>query len=113
MAATVKGTAHLFGVNGSVVNATVLSFTEGTSFNLEDETLDENGVGIEYRGDDRRADASIVIRIRSGYTVPAMGSDITFNSIKYFITGISRNETQRGFRELTLTLRNQEGITLT
>lgn len=112
MAAVTKGTAHLYGITGTVGNATVLSFTEGSSFNLEDETLDENGVGIEYRGDDRRSDSSITIRIRSAYVVPAIGTELTYATVKYWITAVSRNETQRGFRELTLSLRNQEGITL-
>jgi hypothetical protein len=113
MAAVTKGIAHLYGIAGTYSNATVISFSDSKSFNLEDETLDETGVGIEYRGDDRRSDASITLRAKSAFTEPALGTELTYDTVKFWITGVTKNEVQRGFREITLTLRNQEGITLT
>jgi hypothetical protein len=112
MAAVTKGQAHLYGITGTITNATVLSFQVTSRFNNNDETQNESGVGIEVRLDDRREDATITIRMRSGYTVPAIGTELTYNTVKYWIEEITRNETNNGFRELTMNIKNAEGITL-
>ena len=43
MAATVKGTAHLYGISGTVASATVLSFRERTFAANTAQTEDEDG----------------------------------------------------------------------
>jgi hypothetical protein len=111
MAAVVKGIAHLFGAAGTVTNATVLSFRDALSPALSEFTEDENGVVIEHRMDDRTNDASITIRQKSGYTAPAIGDALTYNAVAYYVVSVERSEQNKGFREITLTLRKSEGIT--
>jgi hypothetical protein len=111
MAATTKGTAHLFGASGTVSNATVLSFRETLSPAVSEFTEDESGVVIEHRLDDLTQDASITIRQRSGYTAPAIGTTVTYNTVAYYVVSVEKSEQNKGFREITLTLRKSEGVT--
>jgi hypothetical protein len=111
MAATVLGTAHLYGVTGTVTNATVLSFRYKTSCKNTAETMDESGNEIERRYDDLHVDATIVIRLRAAYTIPAIASVFTYDSVAYEIVDIEKNTTQKGFRELTMNVKNSAGIT--
>jgi hypothetical protein len=111
MAAEVQGTAHLFGMSGTIGSATVLSFSDSNTFGLVETTVDENGRTIEWRGDDRQNDVTIEIRMQSGYSVPTLGDVISYNSVSYFLTGINKNEVSNGFRILSLSLKDYEAIT--
>lgn len=111
MAATVFGTAHLFGVSGTIANATVQSFSDAASFALADETKDENGVAIERHYNDKQNDVSISLRIQAAYTVPAQGDELTYNAVTYEIVTVTASEENQGFRTLELTCKKSEGIT--
>lgn len=110
MAATVLGTAHLYGVEGTVSNATVLKFDVKTSFKNQGTTEDESGNEIERRYDDIHNDATITLRLRSAYTVPTLGTTITYNSIVYEIVEHTKNTVNKGFRELTMTIKKSAGV---
>jgi hypothetical protein len=111
MAANDYGTAHLYGITGTIANATVLSFKEdGTCANV-DSTMDENGKVVERRYDDKTYDAVVTIRIRSAYTVPVQGDTFTYDGNTYEIEKVGRSQEQRGFRTVELGMKRSEGIT--
>lgn len=112
MAAVVKGTAHLYGLSGTQSNCTVLSFREKKSCANRAQTENESGNVIERRYDDITHEATIVIRQRSGWTAPAVGDTLTYNSVAYTVQDIEKSEANKGFRESTLNLITSEGISL-
>lgn len=111
MAAEVQGTAHLFGMSGTISSATVVSFSDANSFGLTETTVDENGRTIEWRGDDRQNDITLELRMQAAYTPPALGDVVTYNSVSYFITGITKNEVSNGFRTISISAKDYEQIT--
>lgn len=110
MAAKTKGIAHLYGITGTISNATVLSVSFKDSHKLEDATVDESGVEIERRYDDEQTEGTITIRIRSGYTIPTVGSNLTYESATYEITSVDRTQEAKGFRTVVLSVKKSEGI---
>ena len=111
MAATILGTAHLYGVTGTVTNATVLSFRDKQSCKNVSETMDENGKEIERRYDDLQTEATLVVRTRSSYSRPSPGSTVVYDSVTYEVVDTEKNTVQKGFREVTLNVKKSEGIT--
>jgi len=111
MAATILGTAHLYGVSGTVTNATVLSFRDKQSCKNVSETLDESGKEIERRYDDLQTEATLVVRTRSSYSRPTPGSTVVYDSVTYEVVDTEKNTVQKGFREVTLNVKKSEGIT--
>lgn len=111
MAAEVQGTAHLFGAAGTIASATVISFSDSNTFGLTETTVNESGVTIEWRGDDRQNDVTLELRMQAAYTPPALGDVLTYNSVTYWITAISKNEVSNGFRTISITAKDYEAIT--
>lgn len=111
MAATILGTAHLYGIEGTVTNATVMKFSEKTSCSLTASTEDENGKVIERRYDDITYDATITLRMRTSYTRPTIGSTLSYNSVTYEVVEHTKDTGNKQFRDLTMTLKKSEGIT--
>lgn len=112
MAAVVKGTAHLYGIAGTQSNATVLNFREKLNTANNATTENESGNIIERRYDDITKEASITLRQRTSWTAPAVGDQLTYNSVIYIVVDVEKSETNKGFRESTLNLITSEGITL-
>ena len=108
--ATTYGTAHLYGISGTITNATVLGFRTGERPALQDETGDESGVVIERRYDDLTTEATITLRMRAGYTVPTVGSTLTYDSVQYEVVSVDKNEQNRGYRELEISLKKSAGV---
>jgi len=111
MAVIVFGTAHLFGISGTIANATVQSFSNSESFALAEETKDEDGVTIERHYNDTTDEASISIKIQAAYTVPSVGDTLTYDSLTYEITNVNESQENQGFRSIELSLKKSEGIT--
>lgn len=115
MAATVKGTAHLFGIIAGVAaitNATVVGFDITDQHNNRAQTVNELGNQIEDRFDDLHKTGTITIRIQSGYTVPAAATVITYNSVAYLITSVQRQESSTDFVQITFNIEKKEYISL-
>lgn len=112
MAATVLGTAHLYGISGTVSNATVMAFNANDDTRQNATTEDESGVVVERRYDDKTTEATMTIRQRSTYTKPVVGSVITYDSVKYIVEKVGQSQTNKGYRETQLSLITSEGITL-
>ena len=101
---TVNGTAHLYGISGTITNATVVS-TDLTDTHLNRaETVDENGNQIERRYDDLAEQGSITIRIRSGYSIPTPATTLTYDSNTYEITEVGKTQESQGFRQVSLSV---------
>lgn len=112
MAASVKGTAHLYGMAGTQSNCTVLAFREKEHPANKAQTENESGNVIERRRDDVTKESTITIRQRTAWTKPAIGDQLTYNSVIYEVDSIEKSETNKGFRETTINLITSEGITL-
>mgnify|MGYP007107662844 CR=1 FL=1 len=112
MAAVVKGTAHVYGVSGTVTNATVLAFSRKKMTANNGQTENEDGNVIERRYDDITTEATITIRAKSAYTEPAIGDTLTYDSVKYTVESVDEKQQNKGFNEYTLSLKTSEGITL-
>lgn len=110
MAATVYGTAHLFGVTGTVSNATVTDDSFDDVCARMDAVQDETGIEIERRYDDVTVEGTITLIIRSAYTVPAPGTTVTYNSITYEIQKVGRRASNKNFRVVELGVKKSAGI---
>ncbi len=115
MAAVIKGTAHLWGIQagvGAVTNATVVST------NLDDEhankgvTVNEIGNKIEDRRDDLTTKGTITLKVRAAYTVLAAMAQITYSTVIYMITKVGRAEQSGDFVIITYEVEKSEYITL-
>jgi len=110
MPATVLGTAHLYGNEGTVTNATVLNFRDKLSAANQAQTEDETGNVIERRYDDNTNDASITLRMRTSYSIPNPGATLTYNSVTYEVVDAEKSTQNKGFREVTLNIKKSAGI---
>ena len=115
MATGTKGTAHLHGISGGVAviaNATVVSFNTDAENANKLVTINEIGNKIEDTQDDLTVTGAITIKIRTAYTVAAVFSVITYNSIKYQINKVGRSEQAGDFMIITYDIMTSEYITL-
>ncbi|WP_395753323.1 hypothetical protein [Prosthecobacter sp.] len=110
MAATVLGTAHLYGLEGTYSNATVLSFRDKESCKNTSETMDENGNEIERRYDDLHNEVSLRVRARTSFSKPAPGSTIGYNAITYEVVDTEKETQNKGHREYTINAKKSAGI---
>lgn len=112
MAAQVYGTAHLYGIPGTVSNATVSSASfEEVCANLG-EVVDESGNAVERRYDDLTTEGTLTLIQRSAYTVPTPGTTLTYDGTEYEITKVGRRHEARGYRVVEIGLKKSEGVSL-
>jgi hypothetical protein len=112
MAAKDYGTVHLYGVAGTVANASVQDFSVDEELANKGTTEDEIGNVIERRSDDNTKTGSITIKIRALYAPPAAGDILTYNGVKYEVTKVGRVEKNKDFRMITLAILTNEYVTL-
>jgi len=115
MAAVTKGTAHVWGIaagTSAITNATVLSFSLDEEAVNTGTTVNEIGNVIERRYDDITKTGSITLKIRSGYTVAAAATQITYNSILYIVEKVARAEQSGDFVVITYDIKTSEYVTL-
>ncbi len=113
MATITHGTAHVFGIEGTVTDATVQSMNLTSDHQLKTNTLDEIGREIERRRDDETQTGSITLRIQTGYALPTVGSVISYNSTNYEVDTVDRAETNGDYVAITLAIKTSEYVTLT
>lgn len=111
MAAVTRGTAHLYGIDGTISGATVQDFKQKDQHQNTDSTVDESGNEIERRYDDLAKEATITLKIQSGYSIPTVASTLSYKSITWEIVSIEKVETAKGFRMVTLNLKKTEYVT--
>lgn len=110
MAAVTHGTAHLYGIAGTITNATVIDEKFDEACQNMAQTGNESGNEIERRYDDLHEEGTITIRIRTLYAKPTVGQTLTYNTVTYEITGIGRQSTQKGHRTIELKVKKSEFI---
>lgn len=115
MAAVVKGTAHVYGISGTVSNITVQSYTISRSFERDDKVEDASGLTITHRLDGRTNEISIEGVLQSasfaiaiGDRLQFVGNEITFDGV---VTRLEDRGQNKGFSLISLTAVSYEGIT--
>lgn len=124
MAAVSTGTTCLFGINGTVTNLFVQSYTVNATFNLSGTVADETGLTKTARYDDRKTEIT-VDGICKTSTMPTIGDSFSFTinadtaypsgtkSVSYVgtITGVSQKGSNKDFTSVTITAVDYEGVT--
>jgi hypothetical protein len=73
-AAIVQGVSAIYGIGSTVVsNAIVQSYTNDGEFNAEATIVDENGLTVAWRGDDRKTQISVEL-IAKSTAMPVLGA---------------------------------------
>lgn len=112
MAAIIKGTAHVYGVAGTVTSATVQSHNLKLDHQNKTNTLDESGNEIERRRDDLMKEGSIVLRIQAAYVEPAPGDVLSYGGENFEIDSLDHSETNNAHVSVTLSIKTTEYVTL-
>lgn len=116
MAAVVKGTAHVYGITGTVSGITVQSYTISRSFELDDKVADASGITVTHRLDGRTNEISIegVLTAAASFTIAVgdrlqfSGNEVAFDGV---ITRLEDRGQNKGFSLISLTAVSYEGIT--
>lgn len=115
MAAVVKGTAHVYGISGTVSNITVQSYTISRSFERDDKVEDASGLTITHRLDGRTNEISIegvlqssTFSIAIGDRLQFAGNEISFDGV---VTRLEDRGQNKGFSLISLSAVSYEGIT--
>ena len=115
MAAVTKGTAHVYGISGTVSNITVQSYTVSRSFELDDKVAGEHGRTITHRLDGRTNEISIEGVLQSSSFSIAIGDTLTFtgNEISFsgVVTRLEDRGQAKGFSLISLSAVSYEDIT--
>jgi hypothetical protein len=124
MAAISTGTTCLYGIAGTVSNLYVQSYSLSSSFNNEGTVVDEDGLTVTARYDDRKSEITIE-GIAKTSTMPVLGATLSFTvntasaypsgsasaSFVGTITKIDDKGSNKGFTAVTITAVDYEGIT--
>jgi hypothetical protein len=113
MATITKGTAHIYGISGSVTGLTVQSYSVGKSFANADEVTNSAGVVIAVRYSDERTSLTVEGLVPSSYTA-SIGDNLSFtgNGLAFsgHITAITESGEAKGFMRISITAVDFEGI---
>lgn len=114
MAAVSKGTAHVYGISGTVSNITVQSYTVSRSFELDDKVAGEHGRTITHRVDGRTNEISIEGVLQSNSFALAIGDRLQFsgNEIAFdgMVTRIEDRGQAKGFSLISISAVSFEDI---
>ena len=124
MAAIVKGVTAIWGVgNTTVSNGVVQSYTNDGEFTSEATIVDEDGITVAWRGDDRKTQITVEV-IAKTTVVPVLGAtfSVTINtaasyaggsastSFSGWVTKISDKGSNRGYSAVSITAVCYEGV---
>lgn len=124
MAAILNGTSCIYGINGTVANLFVQSYSVSAGFNNEDTVQNEAGLTVTHRLDDRKTTISIEGICKTG-SVPILGATISFTtnastcypsgsastSYSGTVTAVSEKAANKGFTSVSIEAVDYEGIT--
>jgi hypothetical protein len=124
MAAISTGTTCLYGIDGTVTNLYVQSYSLSSSFNSEATVVDEDGLTVTARYDDRKSEITIE-GIAKTSTMPVLGATLSFTvntasaypsgtasaSFSGTITKVDDKGSNKGFTAVTITAVDYESIT--
>lgn len=113
MATVTKGTAHIYGISGTVTGLTVQSYSVGKSFANADEVTDKNGLVIAVRYSDERTSLTVEGLVPASYSA-SIGDNLSFtgNGIAFtgHIVSIEERGEAKGFMRISITGQDFEGI---
>lgn len=123
MAAILTGITCLYGIDGTVTNLFVQSFSISAGFNNEDTVQDEAGLTKTHRLDDRKTTLSLEGICKTA-TVPVLGATLTFTTntnsaytagtaTKTFtgiVTKVDEKSANKGFTSVSIEAVDYEGI---
>ena len=124
MAAIVKGVTAIYGLPGAVVaNAVVQSYTNDGEFANEATIVDEDGMTVAWRGDDRKTQISVEIIAKTS-AIPVLGAafSLTVNTASSYaggtastafsgwVTKVSDKGSNRGYSAVTVTAVGYEAV---
>lgn len=124
MAAIVKGVSAIYGVGDTLVsNAVVQSYTNDGEFTSEATIVDENGLTVAWRGDDRRTQISVELIAKTS-AIPQLGAtfEVTVNTASSYtggsaattfsgwVTKVSDKGSNRGYSAISITAVGYEGV---
>lgn len=124
MAAENYGISAIYGVGDTTVsNAIVQSYTNDGEFNNEATIVDETGVTVTWRGDDRKTQISVEmiaktssmpvlgalfsVEINTAAAYPSGSASTTFSG---WVTKISDKGSNKGFSAITVTAVGYEAV---
>jgi hypothetical protein len=125
MAAIVKGVQAIYAMPGaSVANAVVQSYTNDGEFSNEATIVDEEGLTVAWRGDDRKTQISVEL-IAKTTAIPVLGASfsLTVNTASSYsggsastafsgwVTKVSDKGSNRGYSAVTVTAVGYEAVT--
>ena len=122
MAAITNGVTCLYGVSGTVNDLFVQSYSIASSFNADATVMDEDGLTVTHRMDDRKSEITIE-GIAKTSTIPALGETITFTvktssaygvsgstSFSGTVTKVDDKGSNKAFTSVTVTAISYESI---
>lgn len=114
MSSTTKGTAHIFGVNGTITGLTVQSYTVTKSWANADEVTNSVGEVIAVRYSDKRVNLTVEGLVPTTYSQEP-GDTLTFtgNGIAFtggHITQVEERGEAKGFMRVSITAVDFENI---
>ena len=122
MAAITNGTTCVYGIDGTVSNLFVQSYSISSSFNSDVLVQDEQGITITHRMDDRKSEITIE-GIAKTSSIPALGDTLEFTvntssaysttpstSFVGTVTKVDDKGSNKAFTAVTLTAISYEGI---
>jgi len=124
MAAITNGTTCVYGIAGTVSNLFVQSYSLSSSFNAESMVINEAGLTVTHRLDDRKSEITIEGIAKTG-SVPILGATLSFTvntssaypagsasaSFSGVITKVDDKGSSQGFTSVSVTAIDFEGIT--
>jgi hypothetical protein len=124
MAAIINGTTCVYGISGTVSNLFVQSYSLSSSFNAESMVINEAGLTVTHRLDDRKSEITIEGIAKTG-SVPVLGATLSFTvntssaypagsastSFSGVITKVDDKGSSQGFTSVSVTAVDFEGIT--
>jgi len=123
-AAIVQGITAIYGVGATLVdNAVVQSYTNDGEFTAEATIVNEEGLTVAWRGDDRRTQITVELIAKTD-TMPVLGDEfqVTVNTKSSYTSGaetttfsgwvtkISDKGSNRGYSAVSVTAVGYEGV---
>ena len=123
-AAISNGTSCLYAIQGTVANLFVQSYSLSSSFNAESMVVNEAGITVTHRLDDRKSEITIEGIAKTG-SIPVLGATLSFtvntssaypggtasSSFSGVITKVDDKGSSKGFTSVSVTAVDFEGIT--
>lgn len=124
MAAIVQGVSAIYGCGDTLVsNAVVQSYTNDGEFTAEATIVNEEGITVAWRGDDRKTQITVEMIAKTS-AIPVLGAtfSVTVNtassytdgsassSFSGWVTKVSDKGSNRGYSAISVTAVGYEGV---